>query len=32
MAAMTLEQWLARLKPGETPVFRHTNLFSARYR
>ncbi|NTV95067.1 MAG: HDOD domain-containing protein [Thiobacillus sp.] len=24
MAAMTLEQWLARLKPGETPVFRHT--------
>ncbi len=24
MAAMTLEHWLARLKPGETPVFRHT--------
>lgn len=24
MAAMTLEQWLARLRPGETPVFRHT--------
>jgi hypothetical protein len=24
MAALTLEHWLARLKPGETPVFRHT--------
>lgn len=24
MAAMTLEHWLTRLKPGETPVFRHT--------
>jgi hypothetical protein len=24
MAEMTLEKWLARLKPGETPIFRHT--------
>lgn len=24
MAAMTLDQWLERLRPGETPVFRHT--------
>lgn len=24
MAAMTLEDWLAHLKPAETPVFRHT--------
>ncbi|MDR3395658.1 MAG: HDOD domain-containing protein [Parasulfuritortus sp.] len=24
MAALTLEHWLTRLKPGETPVFRHT--------
>ncbi len=24
MAAMTLDTWLTRLKPGETPVFRHT--------
>ncbi|HEX8981036.1 MAG TPA: HDOD domain-containing protein [Parasulfuritortus sp.] len=24
MAALTLEHWLARLKPGETPVFQHT--------
>lgn len=24
MAAMTLDHWLARLKPGETPIFRHT--------
>lgn len=24
MAPMTLEHWLTRLKPGETPVFRHT--------
>src|SRR5512135_2689896 len=24
MAALTLEHWLSRLRPGETPVFRHT--------
>ncbi len=24
MAALTLEHWLTRLKPGATPVFRHT--------
>lgn len=24
MAAMTLQDWLARLKPGDTPIFRHT--------
>jgi hypothetical protein len=24
MAAMTLEHWLARLKPGQLPIFRHT--------
>jgi HD-like signal output (HDOD) protein len=24
MATLTLEHWLVRLKPGETPVFRHT--------